>query len=164
MIRLVYLSSVHRKLVRDIKREELEEKQDVQALILDIFKNSGYKTATKKEKLLIFDKDGTKKLRSIDDIVDENITICYSDVILPQSAVDIAREDGIRYYFQTSERCHKFNPHIHAEYQGEDVSIYLKDLRIEGKIKSRTKLKEIKRYVIRHREELLNKWYQYHEN
>ena len=151
MIRLVYLSSVHRKLVREIKREELEEKQDVQALILDIFKNSGYKNATKKEKLLIFDKDGTK-------------TICYSDVILPQSAVDIAREDGIRYYFQTSERCHKFNPHIHAEYQGEDVSIYLKDLRIEGKIKSRTKLKEIKRYVIRHREELLNKWYQYHEN
>ena len=49
MIRLVYLSSVHRKLVREIKREELEEKQDVQALILDIFKNSGYKNASKKE-------------------------------------------------------------------------------------------------------------------
>ena len=105
-----------------VKREDLEDKEVVQALILDIFKNWGYKNAMNKEKLLIFDKDGTKKLRSIDDIVDENITICYSDVILPQSAVDIAREDGIRYYFQTSERCHKFNPHIQAEYQREDVS------------------------------------------
>ena len=113
-----------------------------------------------REKLLVINHD-REKLKPLVNISGENIIICYADIVIPKSAVEIERKNGIIYYFQTTEKCHEFNPHIHAKYQGEKVSVYLKTLKIDGKMKNKKKLKEIVGYVMKHREELLEKWKKY---
>ena len=80
----------------------------------------------------------------------------------PKSEVKIECKNGINYYIQTKEKCHKFNPHVHAKYQGEEVSVYLETLKIKGKMKNKN-LKKVQEYVMEHREKLLEKWEEYHE-
>ena len=161
MIKLIYMNNIQRKLVKEIRIEELKNHIDVQTSILKIFKDVGYQNAVDREKLLVFNQNRGEKLKSLVNISGENITICYAGIVIPKSVAEIERKNGIIYYFQTTEKCHEFNPHIHAKYQGEEVSVYLKTLKIDGRMKNRKKLKEIVEYVMKHREELLEKWKKY---
>ena len=160
IIKLIYMNNVQRKLIKEIKIEELQNDIDIKTSILKIFKDAGYQNAVDREKLLVINHD-REKLKPLVNISGENIIICYADIVIPKSAVEIERKNGIIYYFQTTEKCHEFNPHIHAKYQGEKVSVYLKTLKIDGKMKNKKKLKEIVGYVMKHREELLEKWKKY---
>ena len=160
MIKLIYMNNVQRKLIKEIKIEELQNDIDIKTSILKIFKDAGYQNAVDREKLLVINHD-REKLKPLVNISGENIIICYADIVIPKSAVEIERKNGIIYYFQTTEKCHEFNPHINAKYQGEKVSVYLKTLKIDGKMKNKKKLKEIVGYVMKHREELLEKWKKY---
>ena len=162
MIKLIYMNNIERKLIKEISTEELKGGVDVQTSILKSFKDAGYQNAVDREKLLTFSQGKREGLKSLEDMSGKDIVICYADTVNPKSAVKIECKNGINYYIQTKEKCHKFNPHIHAECQGEEVSVYLETLKIKGKMKSKD-LKKVQEYVMEHRKELLEIWEEYHD-
>lgn len=69
----------------------------------------------------------------------------------------IERKNGIRYFFHTKELRHL--PHVHAEYQGDEISIDILSPKIrKGGFKNKRKEKEAVEYVRNHAEELLQQY------
>ena len=66
---------------------------------------------------------------------------------------EVARQSGIRYFYHTKELRHL--PHIHAEYQGDELSIEILTFKVKGKFKNRKKQNEAVLYVKRNRDDLL---------
>ena len=71
----------------------------------------------------------------------------------------IDEQNGIRYYFHSDESGH--SPHIHAKYQGDEISIFITTLKIRGSFKNKKKEKEAKEYVCNNKEKLLNDFIKY---
>ena len=63
------------------------------------------------------------------------------------------KEDGISFFYHTKELRHV--PHIHAEYQGEKISIEILTQKVKGKFKNKKKQKKAVQYVIKNQELLL---------
>ena len=71
---------------------------------------------------------------------------------------DIWRIDGIRYYMNSKENTSHNIPHIHVEYQGEEVSISIIDGKIlAGGIKKKVQKESIERIML-YRRELALEW------
>ena len=60
MIKLIYMNNVQRKLIKEIKIEELQNDIDIKTSILKIFKDAGYQNAVDREKLLVINHDREK--------------------------------------------------------------------------------------------------------
>ena len=91
-------------------------------------------------------------------MLSDDSTIVYLDIVSPNNSGEFDRENGIIYFFHTSENGHLLYPHIHAQYAGDEICIYLKDYRIIGKFESRTKQKEAIEYVKKHRKAVSREW------
>lgn len=66
------------------------------------------------------------------------------------------RIEGIRFFYHTKELRHI--PHIHAEYQGEKISIEIISLKTKGKFKNLKKQKVAIQYVTDKRDMLLEEY------
>lgn len=62
-------------------------------------------------------------------------------------------KNGIYYFYHTNEKGHV--PHIHARYQGEEISIEILTLNVRGQLKNKKKQKEIIEYVKCNKKKLL---------
>ncbi|MBR0414262.1 MAG: DUF4160 domain-containing protein [Clostridia bacterium] len=93
-----------------------------------------------------------------ENLLEDNTEIVFSEVAVPQNAVEFARQDGLVFFFQTSEKCHLFFPHVHVSYSGETIQVSLKDYHCEGNFKTPSKQKEAKKYVKKNKEKLLKEW------
>lgn len=67
--------------------------------------------------------------------------------------------NGVRYFLHTKETNH--TPHIHAEYSGEEISVYLLTGKIKGSFKSNKKMKQVKKYVNDNKETLIDAYTKY---
>ena len=65
----------------------------------------------------------------------------------------IEQKNGITYFFHTKELRHI--PHIHARYQGEELSIEILTLKVRGSYKNHKKQKEAVNYVAANANRLL---------
>lgn len=73
----------------------------------------------------------------------KTINLEYS-IGLP-GGLGVDENDGISYFFHTKELRH--TPHIHAKYQGEEISIEILTLKVRGSYKNRKKQSEAIKYV-----------------
>lgn len=89
----------------------------------------------------------------------DNVCVAYVDIIKLDNAYEYCRENGISYFFHLSEASHRPFPHIHARYSGEEISIFLNNLKVEGKFGSKTKQREAVEYVKSHKDDLLQEWF-----
>lgn len=64
-----------------------------------------------------------------------------------------AKVNGITYLVHSNEDAH--TPHIHAKYQGDEISISLLDYSVKGQMKNPKKEKEALNYVKKHRESMV---------
>lgn len=125
--------------------------------LLKKYQECGCPKATDKNKLYAVIDEGFVRLGEIQDLGTVS-RVVYSDVVAHQNAAEFGRENGIIYFFHTSEKPHKEFPHIHARYAEEEISIYLKDFRVDGHFKSGKKQKEALEYVGKHLQELYDEW------
>lgn len=65
-----------------------------------------------------------------------------------------SRVNGIIYYIHSNEDAH--TPHIHAKYQGNEISISLLDYTVKGKMKNPKKEKQALDYVKLNRESMVD--------
>lgn len=68
----------------------------------------------------------------------------------------VDEEDGIVFFYHTKELRHI--PHIHARYQGEEISIEILTLNVKGKFKNRKKQRKAIDYVSNHQVSLLEEY------
>lgn len=157
MIEYKYLSNLKRLTLGYGTLNELD-KRDILSSILQKYKEAGFKTEGKHVKLYLivsdewFDYDESLLLSN------DEITILLSDVVPPRGAAYYDEYCGIYYFFHTDERRHKYNPHIHAKYQSQEISIYLKDYRVVGKFNNASKQNQAIKYVKRNRQAILKEW------
>ena len=71
---------------------------------------------------------------------------------------EFASENGIHYLYHTKELRHV--PHIHARYQGEEISIEIISLKVRGKLKNKKKQAEAVDYVDANKTKLLQEYNQ----
>lgn len=157
MIELYYNTNTYRKQIAEIELEEIGTSNPSDVL-LKIYQESGYPKATDEKKLYAV-ADGTHiRFNEVQSL--ENVSmIYYADVVAPQNAVEFRRENGIRYFFHSSEKPHSHFPHVHAEYAGEEICIGLKDCSIaEGRFESRKREKEAVVFVKGNIDELWKTW------
>lgn len=79
----------------------------------------------------------------------------------PGNGVIIDEEEGIKFIIHSNELDKHANyPHIHAEYSGEEIFIYLKDGKLLNNkgFKNNKKTKKAIKYVLENQEDLLKKW------
>lgn len=156
MIRLYYLSNTYRGIVAEVENADFIKTENLKEQVLKLFQKFGYEKADDPEKLYIIENekfirfDNDKQLR-------EDSTICYSAVVCPQNAVEVGREDGIKYIIYTNEDIHTNDPHIHAQAQQEKLRISLDDYTTKGNMKSSLKRKAIK-YAEKHNYDLKKRW------
>lgn len=158
MITLRYVNSTTRVTVHELQLSDILEKEDSIAYVLHCFQDAGYHTATDPAQLFIKPHAGELKKLICTDVILDNSTISYSEVIPPYGAYRVDRVNGIRYFFNTSEKEHENYPHIHAAYQKEEISIYFRDFHVINRMKSPSKQKEAVAYVKEHIDKLQAKW------
>jgi hypothetical protein len=66
------------------------------------------------------------------------------------------KEDGICFFYHTKELRHA--PHIHAKYQGEEISIDILTQKVKGKFKNKKKQRQVVDYVIKNQQRLLDEY------
>ena len=136
MITLRYENNVQRINVGNISPEELSRADDIEKYILEEYQKAGYTAADDPTKLHIKHPSGEIEPLCRAEAPEDNDTVLYVDIIAPDNAKEFERKDGIKFFFHTSEEGHLNNPHIHAEYSGDEISIYFSDLRVDGEMKS----------------------------
>ncbi len=75
----------------------------------------------------------------------------------------MGEEEGIRFIIHSDEKDkHANNPHVHCEYSGETIFVYLKTLEILNNkgVKNKKKTKIALKWIDYHKEELLSYWNQ----
>ena len=102
---------------------------------------------------LIFDENLLSKY-----IDNQCIELFYTKIIAPNCAKEFDRINGIIFYFHTNENNHREYPHVHVNYSGEQVSINLKNFKINGCFKNKNKEMFVLNYVKRNKTVLLNEW------
>lgn len=158
MIELKYVDNLKRLLICKLNVEEITNNQrNLEDYILHVYQNHGCADASNPEKLYIWrEKEGLIPLCDVSAIGSDE-TIVYSAIIAIENAKVFDREDGITYFFHSSESEHVKYPHVHARYGNEKISIYFSDYRIVGTMRSAKKKKAIA-YVKLHIEDLKEAW------
>ena len=157
MIKIIYFDNFSRETVCTVKKAELLAKENVEQTLLEIFSLHRYSFEREKASLYIR-YNGEIKPFSLPLLSDEECSeIIVSMVVAPQNAQEFARENGIMYYFHTAEQSHKCFPHIHAEYSGETISIYLNDFHTVGEMKNK-KAKEAVAFVRKNAKSIKAEW------
>ncbi len=154
MIYLRYIDNFKKILINSVEYSEIIE-EDVTEAIKMHYKKGGYSVEDKENLYII--KDG-KWLPFDENLLEDNTEIIYSKVVIPQNAIQFARQDGLVFFFQTSEKCHLFFPHVHVEYSGETIQIALSDYHCEGSFKNPSKQKQAVKYVKKNKKNLLKEW------
>lgn len=158
MIKLEYVSHVWRETVCEIAVQDILSADNIPEYLLSIYQSKGYSNATDPGRLRIIDVNKQWEHFGNLETLSDNVTVLYSDIVAACSAAEYARENGVIYFFHTSERGHLMYPHIHAKYAGEEISIYFNDYHVVGKMKSKTKQAEIVAYVKKHILQLQDEW------
>lgn len=97
MIELYYNTNTCRKRIAEIEPKEIDV-SNPSGVLLKIYQESGYPNATD-EKRLYAVSDGVHVCFSEVQSLENVSRIYYADVVAPQNAVEVGREDGIRYFF-----------------------------------------------------------------
>lgn len=157
MIELYYYTNTYRKQIAEIEPKEIDV-SNPSGTLLKIYQESGHPRATDEQKLYAVADGAHIQFSEVQNL--ENVSrIYYADVVAPQNAVEVSRENGIRYFFHSSEKPHSHFPHVHAEYAGEEICIGLKDCSIaEGRFESRKREKEAVVFVKGNIDELWKTW------
>ena len=105
MIRLYYLSNTYRATVTEVESLDFIKTENLKEQILELFQKFGYEKANDPEKLYIIE---DKKFIRFDNNkqLEEDSVICYSTIVLPQNAVEVGYEDGIKYIIHANEDNH----------------------------------------------------------
>ena len=85
-------------------------------------------------------------------------TIYLEYIIGLPGGLGVDTKDGIFYFFHTNERGHM--PHIHAKYQGKEISIGILTGEVKGEFKNKKKQREAIGYVEANKQELLERYNQ----
>lgn len=158
MITLKYVDNIYRKTVGEIELPQNLSRHEFLQHLITLYQNAGYERATEPQQLYIVNADnGLVPLCTVELITEDAVILC-SAVIALNNAAEYARENGVSYYFHTSEKGHQNFPHIHARYAGEEICVYFKDYRIVGTMSARAKQREIVQYVKAHVAELQDEW------
>lgn len=92
-------------------------------------------------------------------ILSENdISLVYVNIPEPNNAFTFFRENGITYFFHTSETPHRKNPHCHARFGDSEICISLNTLEVIGGDHIFKKKREALCFVKQHQVELLAEW------
>ena len=67
--------------------------------------------------------------------------------------------EGVQFLFHSNEEGH--TPHVHARYQGKDISVDLLNLNVTGSFKNRKKMEIAMQYVRERRDELITLYYEH---
>lgn len=106
------------------------------------------------DKYYPLDEDG-RVLRLIDYLNCGNVL--YLEYIISGSGgLGIETKNGIYYFYHIKECRHV--PHIHAKYQGDEISVEILTLKTKGKFENIKRQKEAVQYVKEHRAELLDSY------
>lgn len=163
LIRLQYLDNITRKTIAEVDISQFESRTIAAEYLLKLLQDNGFACATDRSKLYLLGSDlGFDTAFEKCDSIPDHAVVYYSAVVLPNSAAEFGRENGIVYVFRSSERPHLEMPHIHAMYSGEEICIYFKDLRTNGKFKNTKKEKEAIEYVKNNICDLLDEWNRIH--
>lgn len=159
MIKLIYAGISRKKLFCKIEKEEINRKSEFLKSILKIYQCNGCYKAVDIEKLYFRNHEQSiMKLREFSDITDDTEILYIENIIIPCSAAEFNWQNGIIYYFNTSEKNHSKYPHIHVKYQGNKMCIYFETLRVKGHLKNPKKEKEAINYVKSNLEVLYEEW------
>lgn len=91
-------------------------------------------------------------------IKNNELEIKLIHIVTPQNAKEFTRLNGLVYFFHTNENQHEHSPHIHVKYAEDEISIYLKDFCVIGKLKNNKKEKEAIRFVKHNIDKINNEW------
>ena len=97
--------------------------------------------------------DYSGKLSQLITFLGDPTSINLEYVIGLPGGLGIEQKNGITYFLHTKELRHI--PHIHARYQGEELSIEILTLKVRGSYKNRKKQKEALNYVAANANRLL---------
>lgn len=163
MIQLWYRNNLHKDLVYELELCNMPANagNDILKYILDIFHSHDCPDAIDAQKLYIqHAHEEIHPLRSTD-VLKDGDAIFYLAIIALSNAYEYGREDGIRYFFHTSEQGHQNHPHIHARCGEDEISIYFSDFHVIGKMKSPVIQSRAVRYVKNHLSDMCEKWNDY---
>ena len=158
MIEYKYLSNVKRLTLGHGEYDELE-KSDILNSILKKYKESGINTEGKNAMLYLIVDDKWYDFEESLFLSSDEITVLLSDVVPQRGAANYDTYGGISYYFHTDELRHEHNPHIHARYESQEISIYLNDYHIAGKFSNSAKQNQAIKYVKRNHRSILKEWH-----
>lgn len=157
MITLKYMDNLCRQEVGTVDVRDIATQDDGASYLLAIYQNAGFENAIDPARLrLVTDQNDPLMIDFAK--LDDDATILYSAVVIPENALEYHREDGIKYFFHTSEEGHLGYPHIHAEKAGEKISVYFSDFHVEGKMKSPAEQRKVIKYVKAHVDDLQREW------
>lgn len=157
MIEYKYLSNVKRLTVGYGELDELD-KSDFQNSILQKYEASGINTEGKNVKLYLIVADKWYDFEESLLLSSDEITVLLSDVVPLRGAANYDTYGGISYFFHTGEQRHEHNPHIHASYESQEISIYLNDYHVVGRLNNSAKQNQAIKYVKRNHQAILNEW------
>ena len=154
---LMYVDSLHKQKVAELELSQLNGADNLKVELIEVFKQAGLVNAIDPVHLRVC---VNNKLVPLTDalLLKGNETIIYSDIVAPQGAYACGQEDGINFFFHTSENDHLANPHIHARYAGEKISIYFSNFKVIGEFKSKKKQKQAVAYVQANLDKLQKQW------
>ena len=159
LITLRYVDNAIRKVIAEVDISQFESRAAATEHLLKLLQADGFTCATDKNRLYVLGSDTTfEKCNQ----VPNHAVVFYSAVVAPNNAAEYHRENGIVYFFHSSEGPHLEWPHIHAKYSGEEISIYFNDFHTDGKLKNAKKEKEAIDYVKRNIKALTDKWNEIH--
>jgi hypothetical protein len=157
-ITLFYINNVRRGDVGALDYADLQKAKNPTEMILGVFRANDMFILDREPRLLIV-QEGTLSEFDMQLIPsDKDCTVICSQVIAVNNTAEYARADGIIFFFHTAENGHLHNPHIHAQYGEDEISIYLKDYRIVGNFRNKKKQKKAVDYVKENASDIKNKW------
>ena len=159
LVTLRYMDNVNRKTIAEIDISRFESRTAAAEYMLKLLQADGFTHAIDKRKLYMAGSNTTFEDCAC---ISERATVYYSAIIALNNAAEYDRENGIVYFFHSSEKSHLEMPHIHAKYSGEEISIYFNDFHVDGKLKNVKKEKEAISYVKRHIGDLSYMWKEIH--
>lgn len=159
MIPLLYGNNVHQESVCEIDSTLFAQQSeaDLQEALLRTYRTHGYSGADDPEKLYLHKADGEIRPLPLAGMPQEGDAIVYQSAIAPSNAYEYARENGIVYFFHTTEQGHRDYPHIHAKHGDEEISVYFSDFHIVGTMKPPIRKKAL-RYIKGNVEKLTKEW------
>ncbi len=159
MIKLYKATNVYRGEVGAVDSHQILQAENITDALYQEFQKYGCNVTDPNCCLKIKKEDGfipfDEKLIS----TNQDITVACFCIIKLDNAAEYARENGIVYFFHTSEKSHLKYPHIHAEYSGEQIKISLNNFQVEGRFKSLQKQKEAVKFVKKNFEAMRREWF-----